>query len=256
MTGSGDIAPGRLAELVDGAPPRDDDERELAALLSATRALEGSAPSGLRARVGARVGAADRARAGPVSLLRERLAGDGRRRRIALVGAPVAAALIAAAIAVPVLTSDDASLPPAMREAQAPGADQAAPEAAPGAGSAVAPPEPRAAQPGFMQLTSTTRVRVDGPEGLARARARATAAVRGLGGVAVASGAGPSGTGGRSRLVFRVPVARAEDAIAAFGSLGTVIGQRPGDAALARRLDAAERRRASVVTLALTLTAG
>lgn len=240
MIGPGDIA--RLDELVDGAAPHDDDERGLVVLLAATRALEEGAPARLRTRVGARVRAAGDAPAGPLARLRGRLAGDvGRGRRLALVGAPVAAALIAVAVAVPVLTSDDAASPPTARDAMAerPAAPaESAPAQADSAGAAPAigaAPVPAPEVGRARRVTSFTRVRVDGVDALPRARARAIAAVRGLSGVTVARG--------ENRLVFEVPVARADEAIAAFGRLGTVIGRR-----------SATPRRASLATLTLVLT--
>ena len=244
MTGSGDI--GRLDELVDGAAARDDDERELVALLAATRALEEGAPAGLRTRVGARVRAAGDAPPGPLARLRARLAGDGSRgRRLALVGAPVTAALIAVAVAMPVLTSDDASPPPAGREAPA----EAAPDQADSAGAAPAvgaAPVPAPEAGSAQRVRSFTRVRVDGVDALPRASARAVAAVRGLGGVTVARAA--------KRLVFRVPVARADEAVAAFERLGTVTGRRSEVVDVTPRRDAATARRAGQATLILTLT--
>ena len=124
-------------------------------------------------------------------------------------------------------------------------------------------------------MTASTRVRVESVTALSKASDRAMTAVRSLGGYTASSDYSvPNGSTGTNVLVFRVPVARAERAIAAFGRLGTVIGQsadivdvtgrlraqgraverltervnrlraalaaQPGDAALAARLDAAE----------------
>ena len=63
----------------------------------------------------------------------------------------------------------------------------------------------------------------------------------------------PNGGEGTNRLVFRVPVDRAEDALAAFGRLG--VGHRPErghrrpDRAARRQATAADALRASVAEL-------
>ena len=75
-------------------------------------------------------------------------------------------------------------------------------------------------------MTASTRVRVESVTALSRASDRAMATVRGLGGYTVSSDYSvPNASTGTNVLVFRVPVARADRAIAGFGRLGTVIGQ-------------------------------
>jgi hypothetical protein len=91
-------------------------------------------------------------------------------------------------------------------------------------------------------VASWTRVRVDGVEDLSRASDRAMATVRRLGGFTATSDYSvPDGDTGTNRLVFRVPVGRAEEAIAAFGRLGTVVGQRADIVDVTARLDAGAR---------------
>ena len=59
-----DVTPERLAELADGAPPRDEAEREVMALMADVRALDDPAPDAVRERVRAiAVGRARAARA-------------------------------------------------------------------------------------------------------------------------------------------------------------------------------------------------
>jgi hypothetical protein len=68
------------------------------------------------------------------------------------------------------------------------------------------------------------------------------ATVRGLGGYTVSSDYSvPNGSTGTNVLVFRVPVARADRAIAGFGRLGTVIGQSADIVDVTARLGAQGR---------------
>lgn len=131
-------------------------------------------------------------------------------------------------------------------------------------------------------VTAWTRVRVADVAALSRASSAAMDTVRSLGGHTATSDYDvPNGARGQNRLVFRVPVSRVDEAISAFGALGTVTGQdaqivdvtarlatgadavsaqrrrvaalraeraaAPGDTAVAARLDRAERRLASLV---------
>jgi hypothetical protein len=244
-----------VAELVDGAPARDHAERGLAALLAETRALEPAAPEALRERVRAlSAGAPSPAQAGPVARWRERLRGADR-RRLLLVAAPVAVALAAVAIVLPVIGGSDPApagtepreaAPAVAGDAAVPEPERAAPAApatvpgapVPGAAAAPAPDAGRA-----QVVTSWTRVRVDGVDALSRASARAMGAVRRLGGFTASSDYDvPSGGEGTNRLVFRVPVGRVDEALAAFGRLGTVTGQRAQITDVTGRIDEATRR--------------
>jgi hypothetical protein len=216
VAGTDAIEPGRLGELVDGAAPRDEAERRMMGLMAALRAAELRAPEALRLRV--RQMAAAPAPSGAIGSWWARLR-SADRRRIALAAAPVAAAIAAAAVAVPVLTSGgDGSSRDAPADAE--GAARPAQPAAPAA------PEAAPAQGGADRLVTPTtrvRVRVDGAGALPQASARATAAVRGLGGTTVGA---PRRGPGTVRIAFSVPAARAEEALAALGRLGTVAGAR------------------------------
>ena len=250
VTTPGGIGPERLGEIVDGAAPRDDEERALLALMEETRALEPGASEELRRRV------LDGPPPRPVSRaasLRRRLGAAAGRRRLVAVGAPVAAGLVALAIAIPVL--DDGGPPSAapgsadtpasvegatsVPEAERLDRDSGAAESAPAAGAApagTAPPAAAALAPGAQapapapgrarKVTAETRVQVEDVEALSRASTSAMRTVRSLGGFTASSDYDvPSGAEGTNRLVFRVPVDRAEDALAAFGRLGVVTGQ-------------------------------
>jgi uncharacterized protein DUF4349 len=246
--------PERLAELVDGAPPLDADEREVVALLEATRELEEGPSAEARRRI---LGAAEghRPRPGP----RARLADLVTPRRMA-VGAPALAAVLAAAIAIPALVGGNgdggggggapagSAKEPAVvatptRRTMAPQAERAATGsgalgAVPGGTPATAI-DPRRDQ----QVTAMTRVQVSGVDRLSRASDAAMATVSRLGGFTASSRYSVPDSGkGTNRLVFRVPVGRAEAAVRAFGRLGTVTGQSASIADLTARVDAATRR--------------
>jgi hypothetical protein len=188
--------------------------------------------------------------------------GSGRPRRGVLVGAPVVAGIIALAIAIPVLNGGDSPPPPTPSDPVAagesapasPARDRAgvpqsagpAPTAAPaaagaaGIGAKALPPAADASR--AQQVAATTRVQVEDVATLSRASTSAMRTVRSLGGFTASSDyAVPNGGDGTNRLVFRVPVDRAEVALAAFGRLGTVTAQSASIVDLTARLDAAAR---------------
>jgi hypothetical protein len=101
-------------------------------------------------------------------------------------------------------------------------------------------------------VTAETRVQVEDVEALSRASASAMRTVRQLGGFTASSDYDvPSADEGTNRLVFRVPVDRAEDALAAFGRLGVVTGQSADIVDLTERLGAqGDRADALRVTVA------
>lgn len=257
----GEVGPERLAEIVDGAVPRSDEERAFVALMEETRSLEPGASEELRRRV--LDGPPPRPASARFDPRRWLGSPDGRRR--ILLGAPVVAGAIALAIAIPVL--DDGPRAPLQNEppvaaavpegsgrlaapesasgaAPALQADGASSSAAPASGSGdlnVVPPsaEPRRAQ----QVTATTRVQVRDVTALSRASSVAMTTVRNLKGFTASSDYSvPNGSEGTNRLVFRVPVARAEDALAAFGRLGVVTGQSANIVDLTTRLTAETTR--------------
>jgi hypothetical protein len=191
-------------------------------LLAAVGEVEAGAPEALRLRV--RAAATAPPPAGPVRWLRGRLR-SADRRRIALIAAPVAAAIVAAAVAIPVVTSSG--------EGPSGGARVAAGDAA------------RSAQPAAPAAPEAAPADRDAPA-VSRARARAIAVVRGLGGTVV-SADDPAGARGAVRIVFRIPVDRVEAARAALGRLGAVTAVRPR---------AADPAGADLATLEVTLVPG
>jgi len=303
----------RVDQLVDGAAPGDAQERELAALLTQVRDETPPAPDALRARVreiAAEPSGSDaRASAGALSA---RVRGLGDRLRSGRVGRPALAAaaaglagVLALAVAVPLVRDggggDDGSAvsglvapAPAQERALTPAspADERDRESGSG-GEASGPPAPGAEPPGVQpgrrqEIESFTRVQVEDVEALSDSSSRAMDVVRGLGGFTQSSRYSvPSGDEGSNALVFRVPAARAERAVAAFGRLGTVLSQRadlvdltdsiasgrtavgrsaavlarlrreaaaaPGDAELQQRLARAERRHEVLVARQRTL---
>ncbi len=252
MTERDPMGPERLGELVDGAPPRDDEERALVGLLAQTRELEPAAPTALRERVRAQVAQPPPPRRSPLAWLGS---GDGRRRL--LLAAPVAAGIAAVAIALPLVGGGDSGAPAGQKGAAGDAATalrESAPESAAAPARAAAPPAAADALSGAegqalgadpdraQKVTASTRVRVESVTALSRASDRAMAAVRSLGGYTASSDYSvPNGSTGTNVLVFRVPVDRAERAIAAFGRLGTVIGQSADIVDVTARLGAQER---------------
>ena len=210
----------------------------------------------------------------PVAVgVRARAAGSACGRRGLMVGVPLVAGVIALAVAIPVLGGREhlrarrrgrgpglhrragPAIRPAASAPEAAPAFDSAKSVAPGAGAsgggtsgggAVAPaaPQPTGTDPRrAQQLTATTRVQVKDVAALSRASAAAMGTVRRLGGFTASSEyAVPNGGEGTNRLVFRVPVARTQDALAAFGRLGVVTAQSASIVDLTARLDAATRR--------------
>ncbi len=234
-----EIDPARLDALIDGASPEGDAETNLCSLLEGVRDLEPGAPPDLRARIlehAAKQPARDprgkRARAWFAP------------PRLAIAGT-LAAAAAAAVIVVPQLGSDGpvnenstfVTNDPSTSRLSAPGANartkSAAPSAndsqavAPGASPVEAAPPIGARSGRLQEVRSATRVQVTDVQALSEASNEAMREVRRLGGYTVSSRYSvPNGNQGDNALVFRVPVARAEAAITAFGGLGTVLRQQ------------------------------
>jgi Domain of unknown function (DUF4349) len=239
-----EIDPTRLDALIDGAPPEGGAETNICALLERVRELELSAPPDLRARI--------------LEHTAERPAREPRGRRVRAWFAPprlaiagsLAAAAIAAVVVVPNIGNDGSpSVDGALRESDPTQSVDSSVQAAPGANarSKYAVPSPNDAQavaPGaspaesaappigartnrVQEVRSSTRVQVADVQALSKASSEAMREVRRLGGYTVSSRyAVPNGGRGDNSLVFRVPVARAEAAITAFGGLGTVLSQQ------------------------------
>jgi hypothetical protein len=246
--------PERLDELLAGAPPSDDTERESAALINEIRGLRDEPSPELRARV------EEIASASPAHGRR------GWRERLALPGLPAltgprlaiaggaAALLVVAAIAVPLASDGDDSatlatadgveqVEPTEREQIAPGADVESDDIGPAPGgpleeafrsggsasagpvsSEAIPPGPDQGRP--QEVRVQTAVQVAGVEGLSKAASRAMARVRELGGFTVSSRFSvPSSEIGTADLILRVPSTRVEEALEGFAELGSVISQ-------------------------------
>ncbi|HWH15821.1 MAG TPA: hypothetical protein VNT51_13850, partial [Miltoncostaeaceae bacterium] len=190
------IDPERLDALLAGAPPRDAEEREVLLLAATLRREAGDPPEDLRARVLAR------ARSGP-GASSPRRTGGGVRGRPALFGG-LAAALVAAAVAAPLVLRDGAPVRvPAETEAQADGGGAAPPGVAPVEAATdswedappVAAPAPQVAPRGDPEASAAegrvvvpVTVAADaGADDLARRADAALAALEGAGGAPVSS---------------------------------------------------------------------
>ena len=168
----GDVNPERLAELADGATPETEAERAAVALMAEVRGAAEPAPEAVRARVRGIAAREAREEAG----WRRWVATPDGRRRLALAGAPVAA-VVALAIAIPALTSDDGgSTPPASADAPAAAAEGAtanAPRAASPAPQSAAPAPPAA---GASTAADALRAAEPAPQAPSQAEGAATAA--------------------------------------------------------------------------------
>jgi uncharacterized protein DUF4349 len=243
------VSPERLEALLAGAAPGGSAERELAGLVQELRAASPPAPEALRERVRATAAAAP-GRVRTRGLRLPRLP-RGRRGRIAAGLAPALAALAALLVVVllprgggpaPVPAGVEAAPTPPNRPAPslAAPARPSARAAVPGA-PGTAGPAPQRGRP--QDLRAATTVRVPDARALSRAGTRAMATVRGLGGYTARADASVGGArSGRAGYTFRVPAARAQDALLAFSRLGTVVAQHARLQDLGAALDAGSRR--------------
>jgi hypothetical protein len=245
VTGDHDVTPERLAGLVDGATPETDAERDAVALMADLRGLAEPAPDAVRERVR---GIATRETPGTAGWRRWFHGPDGR-RRLALTAAPVAAAVVALAIAIPVLNRDDGgSAPPAAADAASPGAEGAGARGAAGAsGGGAAAPEaaaPRAAVPAAPDAaassataTATDALRAAEPAPadageaataaeLDRAVARARTALEDAGATGVQTREAAGGTA--ATVVAEVPADQVEDATTALERQGARVTTEAG----------------------------
>ncbi|MEO9175612.1 MAG: DUF4349 domain-containing protein, partial [Gaiellales bacterium] len=116
----------------------------------------------------------------------------------------------------------------------------------------VAPAPQSGAQPaGVVPAPSATRLqdyrasmalRVSGTRRLSQVTQRTISLTRGFGGYVTRSNVDLHGRSGSAQVDVRVPVARVQDAIARFSSLGVITGQHVAVADLQAGYDAAERR--------------
>jgi hypothetical protein len=235
MSGDPGVTPERLAQLADGAAPETEAERDALALMADVRGLAEPAPDAVRERVRA---IASRDAHGATGWRRWLAPGD--RRRVALTAAPVAAAIVALAIAIPVATRDDggsapppaADAPAAAREGAAAEAAGAAPTPAPDAVAprAVAPAAPDADRSTGATETHQAEPRADaapgaGSAGLDRAVARARATLERAGATGVETRERAGGTA--ATVVADVPAARVDAAAEALEAQGARVTAGP-----------------------------
>jgi nicotinate-nucleotide--dimethylbenzimidazole phosphoribosyltransferase len=243
-----DVTPERLAQLADGAAPRTEAERDAVALMAEVRGLADPAPDAVRRRVRA---IASQEASGMAGWRRWLAGGDGR-RRLALAAAPVAAAIVALAIAIPLATRDGGGeATPAAGDAPAAARDGSAAEAGGAAGAAApapqaaaqgpaAPVAPEAAASSTATATDALRAAVpqaDSSAGAdaaeldrAVARARATLERAGATGVETRESAG----GTAATVVADVPAGRVDAATEALEAQGArVTAGAEGDAGTA-----------------------
>ncbi|MDH3226481.1 MAG: DUF4349 domain-containing protein [Thermoleophilia bacterium] len=252
--------PDRVDELLDGASPAGEQEREMASLVNEIQGLQDEPSPELRARVDQ---IASGAPAQGRRTWRERFSLPGfpalTGPRLAIAGGALAVVVIAA-IAVPLGSDSDGAADLASADAteqEAPlGLEEATPApnegavprasgdeelpllegaeepfsngAAKAAGGAVAedaiPPGPDQGRP--QEVRVRTAVQVDGVDGLSRASSQAMTQVRELGGFTVSSRFSvPNSEFGTSDLVLKVPSERLEEALEGFTELGSVISQ-------------------------------
>ncbi len=254
-----DPTPDRVDELLEGASPSGNEERETASLISQLQGLEDEPSPELLARV-------DEIASGVPAqgrrTWRERFALPGfpslTGPRLALAGGALAVVVIVA-VAIPLSTnggSDAGDIasgqvevvtgdPAPEANVTAPTDDEAsAAQAAPAprerseeetfssdggeSGAAVGkgaiPPGPDAGR--NQEVRVRTAVQVDGVDALSKASSQAMSQVRELGGFTASSQFSvPNGDFGVSDLVFKVPSGRVEEALEGFSELGSVISQ-------------------------------
>lgn len=194
--------------------------------------------------------------------LRDRL----RRRRRLVLALPAAAALaVVSAVAIGVTrpgpAARESSAPAASVEAQrsvgsaqAPGVTFAGPSADSSATRAKAAPGPVAGR--AQRYSASLTLSVEDTDALSEATQRALSIARDLGGYVV-SVQYATGTDGAASLIFRVPSARAADAVTRLSGLGTIVGQNVQIDDLQESLDTLdgqlERIRAQIAALDVAL---
>ncbi|HET6174376.1 MAG TPA: DUF4349 domain-containing protein [Gaiellales bacterium] len=242
MSTSEPIAPDRLEALLRGEAGADGRERRMGALLDELTLGEIAPPSELRERIRA-LGAAPTT-AVPAS--RRRLPRPRRPRHLApVLGGALALAAVVTGIAItqsrgPAQTGDPnlsaareaapTSKPPA--NVQAGAAPQQTYSTAraqlgsiPGTGNAAAAPLPDAQR--AQDYAATLRLAVGTVAELSRSTQTVLDTVRSLGGAVETLDYGtPSAGNGSALIALRVPVARAQEALTRFSSLGTITAQQ------------------------------
>jgi hypothetical protein len=203
----------RLEALLAGAVPTPA-ERPLAAVVSELRQVI-EAPATLRARVNEAVAESKQGHS--------RFAWTPQWRRPLLVLAPLSAAALLAVVVVSNFedtgTNGGQTAISQTEKSGAPGVLETAPSSA----DALSAPGPDLSRP--QDFKATLSVEVDSVEQLSRGTVSAMRTARRLGGYLVSAEYHAGRKDGVSRLTLAVPIARVDEALVAFGSLGTIIEQ-------------------------------
>jgi hypothetical protein len=236
--------------LLDGGALLEDPIR-MAAVLDELRARRAEPRPELRMAV------ADRLQAAPA---RARRAGGWRSRRVIAGGGGLALAACAIAL-VAVLSSGGSREPVAVNHLDLPIADATAPptsvapsakQAFTTAGNGAVAPSSRdavtAPAPGRLQdYQAWMRLRVTNTTRLSQVAQRAISLTRGFGGYVTRSDVNLAGAKNGTAVVdVHIPIARVQDAIARFSSLGVIVGQHIAVTDLQSGYDAAARRAESL----------
>jgi hypothetical protein len=236
--------------LLDGGALLEDPMR-MAAVLDELRARRAEPRPELRITVAERL-AAPPARARRVGAVRPRR----------LVAAAGLAAVVVCVLGVAGLLSSGGNSPQGVADSGAPpSGDLALPVATPSssknlsaAQAGAAQKTPAAARPvvispaGRLQdYQAWMRLRVTSTSRLSQVAQRAISLTRGFGGYVTRSDVNVAGTrSGTADLDVHIPIARVQDAIARFSSLGVIVGQHVAVADLQSSYDAAQRRAESL----------
>jgi hypothetical protein len=247
MSASDPIAPDRLEALLRGEAGADGRERRMGALLDELTVGEIAPPSELRERVRSLTAAP--AAAAPVARRVPRLRGRRPRRLVpALGGALAVAAVIAGVVITQTRTPERTAAPASFGAAKAPAQElgpvvdqsgaapqkllQGANHASATDRAAVAPPSARSSAPlpdgqRAQDYAASLRLAVGSVADLSRSTQAVLDAVRTFGGAVETVDYGtPTAGSGSAVIALRVPVARAQEALARFSSLGTITAQQ------------------------------
>jgi hypothetical protein len=238
MSTSDPIAPERLEALLRGEAGSDGRERRMGALLDELVVGEIAPPSELRERVRALTATAGVA--APASRRLGRLRSSRPRLRLApALGLAAVAAVIAGALAVQTRTSSPVAAPhlPAGQELEAvrDSTAKAVPlpyHLATSGTGALAPPPARSTAPlpdgqRAQDYSASLRLAVGTVAELSRSTQTVLDTVRSLAGAVETVDYGtPSSGSGSALIALRVPVARAQEALARFSALGTITAQQ------------------------------
>lgn len=176
-------------------------------------------------------------------------------RRFALAGALAATAVVIALGAGSLLHDGGSTTEVALRDVAAPATSTRSGGVA---GAGIAPSmsqraaAPTAASPATVPAPSATRLqdyqasielRVRGTRRLSQVTQRTISLTRGFGGYVILSNVDLRGVrSGSAQVNVRIPIARVQDALARFSSLGTIVGQHVAVADLQNGFDATGRR--------------